>query len=60
MPVILQREEESVWLDGDRKPDELLGLLRPTDDLVLAEVSEKVNDVRFDGPELIEPPLRLF
>jgi putative SOS response-associated peptidase YedK len=60
MPVILPKEGEGAWLDRDRDPDDLLALLRPTDDLVLTEVSEKVNDVRFDGPELIEPPLRLF
>ena len=43
-----------------RKADDLLAVLQPTEDLVATEVSEKVNDVRFDGPELIEPPLRLF
>ena len=60
MPVILPQEGEGVWLDPDRDADDLLALLQPTEDLVLTEVSEKVNDVRFDGPELIKPPLRLF
>ena len=32
----------------------------PTDELAVTEVSDAVNDVRQDGPELIEPPLRLF
>jgi putative SOS response-associated peptidase YedK len=32
----------------------------PTDDLVVTEVSDAVNDIRQDGPALIEPPLRLF
>ena len=35
-------------------------LLVPTDDLAVTEVSDAVNDVRQDGPALIEPPLRLF
>ena len=35
-------------------------VLVPTDDLVVTEVSDAVNDVRQDGPALIEPPLRLF
>jgi putative SOS response-associated peptidase YedK len=60
MPVILDREAESVWLDPDTSQSELLAVLRPTDDLVATEVSEAVNDVREDGPRLIEPPLQLF
>jgi putative SOS response-associated peptidase YedK len=60
MPVILDQEGESAWLDPDAPADQLLGLLAPTDDLVVTEVSDAVNDVRQDGPALIEPPLRLF
>jgi putative SOS response-associated peptidase YedK len=60
MPVILERDAEGTWLDRERSREELLELLRPTDDLELTEVSDAVNDVRNDGPELIEPPLRLF
>jgi putative SOS response-associated peptidase YedK len=60
MPVILDREGEAAWLDPKARPDELMRLLRPTDDLVVTEVSDAVNDVRQDGPALIEPPLRLF
>jgi putative SOS response-associated peptidase YedK len=60
MPVILERDAESAWLDRDRSREELLELLRPTDELELTEVSDAVNDVRNDGPELLEPPLRLF
>jgi putative SOS response-associated peptidase YedK len=51
---------ESAWLDPVATADQLLGLLVPTDDLVVTEVSDAVNDVRQDGPALIEPPLRLF
>jgi len=32
----------------------------PTDKLEVTEVSDAVNDVRNDGPELLEPPLKLF
>jgi putative SOS response-associated peptidase YedK len=60
MPVILERDAEGAWLDRDHPREGLLELLRPTDDLELTEVSDAVNDVRNDGPELIEPPLRLF
>jgi putative SOS response-associated peptidase YedK len=60
MPVILEKDAEAAWLDPQRAGDELLALLEPTDELSVAEVSDRVNDVRFDGPELIEPPLRLF
>ncbi len=48
------------WLDPEESPEELQDLLVPTDELVVTEVSDAVNDVRQDGPALIEPPLRLF
>jgi putative SOS response-associated peptidase YedK len=60
MPVILAPEAEEAWLDPDAGEEELLELLLPTDDLSVTEVSDAVNDVRQDGPALIEPPLRLF
>jgi putative SOS response-associated peptidase YedK len=60
MPVILEEETESAWLDPDAAAGELQGLLAPTDELIVTEVSDAVNDVRQDGPALIEPPLRLF
>ncbi|HET9120826.1 MAG TPA: SOS response-associated peptidase [Solirubrobacterales bacterium] len=60
MPVILAREAESGWLDPGASPDDLQELLVPTDELIVTEVSDAVNDVRQDGPALIEPPLRLF
>lgn len=59
-PVILDQETEGGWLDPVLRPGELRGLLVPTDDLVVTEVSDAVNDVRQNGPALIEPPLRLF
>lgn len=60
MPVILDPDAEPAWLDPDRSRDDLLELLQPTDELEVTEASELVNDVRNDGPELIEPPLKLF
>ena len=57
MPVILDPAVEALWLDPDADPEELLRLLAPAadDSLVAREVGDYVNDVRRDGPELIEP-----
>jgi putative SOS response-associated peptidase YedK len=57
MPVVLPDDAWAGWLDPaivDRS--ELLGLLEPDDDLSLDiyPVRRLVNDVRQDGPELIE------
>ena len=43
-------------------PEELLALLRPApeDALQAREVTDAVNNVRNDGPGLLESPLRLF
>jgi putative SOS response-associated peptidase YedK len=60
MPVILEADAEEIWLDPGGGEERLEELLVPTDDLEVTEVSDAVNDVRQDGPTLIEPPLRLF
>ena len=60
MPVILDQQAEAAWLDPDAGQAELQDLLVPTDELEVTEVSDAVNDVRQEGPALIEPPLRLF
>jgi putative SOS response-associated peptidase YedK len=60
MPVILEQAREADWLDPNSGEEPLGKLLVPTDDLAVTEVSDAVNDVRQDGPALIEPPLRLF
>jgi putative SOS response-associated peptidase YedK len=57
MPVVVPDEAWARWLDpaqADRS--ELLGLFEPDDDLALDiyPVRRLVNDVRQDGPELIE------
>jgi putative SOS response-associated peptidase YedK len=60
MPVILEADAEEIWLDPGGGKERLEELLVPTDELEVTEVSDAVNDVRQDGPTLIEPPLRLF
>jgi putative SOS response-associated peptidase YedK len=57
MPVILDQAAEGSWLEPDAAADDLLGLLVPPPDDALAarEVPDLVNDVRKDGPALIEP-----
>ena len=56
MPVILPRDFEELWLDGDiEDPTALTGVLTPhPDDAMEAyEVSSLVNSVANDGPEVI-------
>ena len=62
MPVVLEASSWHQWLvDGRAGPPadegELLAMLRPTDEVELRiyPVNRYVNDVRRDGPELIEP-----
>jgi putative SOS response-associated peptidase YedK len=62
MPVILDPDAEEAWLAPGADADELRELLRPAPDeaLQVREVTNAVNDVRNDGPGLLESPLRLF
>jgi putative SOS response-associated peptidase YedK len=55
MPAILRAEDHEAWLYGSR--EEALALLQPYPcDLMLAHpVSTRVNSVRNNSPELIEP-----
>jgi putative SOS response-associated peptidase YedK len=58
MPVILPESAWSAWLDRSNDDLEVLGkLLVPADPAVtlLQPVSTEVNNVRNDGPELVEP-----
>ena len=57
MPVILDPDLEAAWLDPDADEEELLRMLRPlpSDRLAMREISDAVNDVRNDRPELLEP-----
>ncbi len=56
MPVILREDGEAPWLDPASSEAELLGLLVPAPSglLALRDVGDAVNDVRDDGPHLIE------
>lgn len=57
MPVILQREEEVVWLDRENQDKDFLqSLLRPYDasDIRAHPVGTAVGNVRNNSPELIE------
>jgi putative SOS response-associated peptidase YedK len=62
MPVVLERELESSWLDPDADVDDLLEILRPAPEgaLELREVGTAVNNAREDGPHLLDPPMKLF
>ncbi len=58
MPVVVSEEAWTRWLaPGMAGSGELLGLLAPNDavELQIQAVSRLVNDVRQDGPALIEP-----
>jgi putative SOS response-associated peptidase YedK len=57
MPVVLSADGEAPWLDPDLGEDDLISLLVPApgDLLAVREVGDAVNDVRDDGPHLIEP-----
>jgi putative SOS response-associated peptidase YedK len=57
MPVILPRESWDTWLDRTNEDIELLGRLlvpAPPELIVMHPVSTEVNNVRHDGPALIE------
>ncbi len=57
MPVVLDPAAEAAWLDPEAEAEELMSLLvpAPEDALAALEVGDFVNDVRKDGPGLIEP-----
>jgi putative SOS response-associated peptidase YedK len=57
MPVVLSPTHEAQWLEPDLPEGDLLSLLAPAPEelLVVREVIDAVNDVRQDGPHLLEP-----
>ena len=59
MPVVIPETAWDRWLGTPKDPGELLALLVPDDelDLTIYPVVRDVNDVRRDGPGLIEPLL---
>jgi putative SOS response-associated peptidase YedK len=61
MPVILPADAEEAWLAPDAGPAELTPFLVPyAGELEMREVNDGVNNVRNDGPELLDPPLKLL
>ena len=59
MPVILDRDAESAWLEPSQpvaRLHELLGGLSPSE-TALRPVGPAVNDARYDGPECLAPGL---
>ena len=60
MPVVVPDDAWERWLSPTAaEPGELLAMLQPSDEIALRiyAVNRYVNDVRRDGPELIEPLL---
>jgi putative SOS response-associated peptidase YedK len=57
MPVILDREAETVWLDPATPTPEALAVLQPypPERMELYEVGPEVSSGRADGPDLIRP-----
>jgi putative SOS response-associated peptidase YedK len=56
MPVILEPDQQAIWLDPKTPIDTLTAMLGPyRGGLTHHVVSTEVNDVRADGPQLIEP-----
>jgi putative SOS response-associated peptidase YedK len=57
MPVVVPEELWPLWLDPFADRSELRAMLEPSDEtaLLIRPVSRLVNDVRNDGPALIEP-----
>ena len=53
MSMLLSRDAAEAWV---ARPDEALLCPAPNGALVAREVSERVNDVANDGPELLEAP----
>jgi putative SOS response-associated peptidase YedK len=58
MPVILPERHYDAWLDpGNEKTDTLQALLKPypAEEMWAYPISSRVNNVKNDGPELVEP-----
>jgi putative SOS response-associated peptidase YedK len=57
MPVIIQRKDETAWLDPASKSDQVMPLLAPypAEMMELYPVSQLVNSPATDRPECAEP-----
>jgi putative SOS response-associated peptidase YedK len=64
MPAMLDKTQESIWMNSDSSEEELLHVLRPYDEskLSLYTVSPRINDTTVDVPSLIiaTPPADQF
>ena len=63
MPLILQKNNESKWLDSSRTdPEEIKEMIQefPNDYLESWDVSKLVNIPTNNNPECIEPEVRLL
>lgn len=60
MPVLLEGEAASAWMDEETPTDVLQGLCVPAPGGTFARyrVSPRMNSVRYDGPECLEPVLQ--
>jgi putative SOS response-associated peptidase YedK len=57
MPLIVPESEWDRWLDPDAPPDlDFLAAPPSIDGIEMREVSTLVNNIRNNGPELLEPP----
>jgi putative SOS response-associated peptidase YedK len=55
MPAILRREDHEIWLKGTNAEARAVLATYPADLMVAHPVSTRVNSVRNNGPDLIEP-----
>lgn len=55
MPAILRREDHEAWLEGTMEEARAVLTPYPSDLMVAHRVSPRVNSVRNNSPELIEP-----
>ncbi len=57
MPVVLHDDDAATWVLEDLSLEQVAGFLQPCPDgwLRLAPASLRVNDVRNEGPELLDP-----
>lgn len=57
MPVILPADIIEIWLDHQRVPEEVLALIRPypAEKMRSRPVNPRLNSVRNEGPDLLQP-----
>jgi putative SOS response-associated peptidase YedK len=57
MPVVLSDDDAATWVLEDLSLEQIAGFLKPCPDgwLRLVPASPLVNDVRNQGPELLDP-----